>query len=68
MKKLNLGCGANKVVGCINVDMYGNPDIKHNLDEYPYPFENDSVDEIYAFHLLEHLSSPLGFLMRFTGY
>jgi SAM-dependent methyltransferase len=30
-------------------------DIVHDLDSYPYPFAADSVDEIHAYHVLEHV-------------
>lgn len=30
-------------------------DIVHDLNDYPWPFETDSVDEIVMDHVLEHL-------------
>lgn len=53
--KLNLGCGQYKIPGFINVDIsdYYNPDVVANVLNLPY--ENDSVDLIYAGHLIEHL-------------
>jgi hypothetical protein len=30
-------------------------DVVHDLDSYPYPFAADSVDEIHAYHVLEHV-------------
>lgn len=61
MKNINLGCGTILRKNCINVDKFGNPDIKHDLDKYPYPFEKNTIDNIYAFHILEHLKDPLYF-------
>jgi ubiquinone/menaquinone biosynthesis C-methylase UbiE len=57
MIKLNLGCGPNKEAGYIGVDKVKLPtvDIVHNLDVYPYPFEDNSVDEVICSHILEHL-------------
>lgn len=60
MKKLNLGCGAFKEEDAINVDINPsvNPDVIHDLDTIPYPFECDYFDVIKANHVLEHLNAP----------
>jgi SAM-dependent methyltransferase len=52
---LNLGCGENHVSGFINVDKYGTPDVKHDLEVFPWPWEDNSIDEILMNHILEHL-------------
>lgn len=58
--KLNLGCGEFKKNGYINVDYYSvsEPDIKHDLNQLPYPFDDNQFNLIEAEHLLEHLSNP----------
>ena len=56
--RVNLGSGGLPLEGYINVDMNPdspNVDIVHNLDIYPWPFEDDSVDEVSMVHCLEHL-------------
>ena len=53
--KLNLGCGNNKYDGFLNVDKFGEPDIKWDLEKFPWPWEDNSVDEIRIIHVLEHL-------------
>ena len=55
--KLNLGCGSKKIDGFINVDKYDTykPDIVHDLENFPYPFKENSVSEILLSHVLEHL-------------
>ena len=53
--KLNLGCGEKRDKGFINVDKYGDPDLKHDLESFPWPWETNSVSEIVLIHVLEHL-------------
>ena len=53
--KLNLGCGENKNPNYINVDKFGTPDIRHDLESFPWPWETNSVSEIQLIHVLEHL-------------
>lgn len=57
MTSLNLGCGFNKKLGFINVDKFDNcePDIQWDLDVFPYPWEDNSIDLIEIFHTLEHI-------------
>ena len=56
MKNLDLGCGALKVDGSVvldNVELAG-VDIVHDLLDFPYPLENESFDNIYLRHVIEH--------------
>ncbi len=53
--KLNLGCGKNLRPGYLNVDKYGDPDLKHDLEVFPWPWEDGSVSEVVLCHVLEHL-------------
>jgi hypothetical protein len=59
-KKLNLGSGEYKKSGYINVDFYSisEPDVKHDLNLFPYPFKDDEFSLIEADHILEHLENP----------
>jgi hypothetical protein len=53
--KLNLGCGQNKIPGFVNVDEHGDPDVRHDLEAFPWPWADDTFEEVRANHVLEHL-------------
>lgn len=54
---LNLGCGFKYKPGFVNVDKFDNckPDVVHDLEVIPYPWDENSVDLIEITHTLEHL-------------
>lgn len=62
MKILDFGCGDKKIQrdGSIIVGVDNNPgsnaDVTHDLNQFPYPFEDNSFDEIVCFDILEHLT------------
>jgi SAM-dependent methyltransferase len=54
--KLNLGCDIDYRAGWVNLDNYGGKaDVVHDLNVFPYPFEDGVFDYILASHVLEHL-------------
>ena len=57
-----MGSGEFPKKGYVNVDYFSQsePDIRHNLDILPYPFEDNYFETIEADHVLEHLSNPFG--------
>lgn len=61
MDVLDIGCGNRKRAGSIGLDI--NPatdaDVVHDLNEFPYPFEDSSFDEVHADNVIEHLDSVL---------
>ncbi|MCB0379922.1 MAG: class I SAM-dependent methyltransferase [Flavobacteriales bacterium] len=60
-KKLNLGCGTDIREGWINLDNFDDKriDVKHDLETFPYPFEDNYFDEIIAVNVLEHIENPV---------
>lgn len=53
--RLNLGCGQNMLDGFVNVDKHGEPDIRHDLEVFPWPWATSSVRAVRLNHVLEHL-------------
>jgi SAM-dependent methyltransferase len=53
---LDLGCGEEKIPGAVGVDNQAlrGVDVQHDLLDIPYPFETESVHEIYLNHVIEH--------------
>jgi hypothetical protein len=53
--RLHLGCGTKKIPGWINIDSVAGcgPDLVHDLTR-PFPYADQTVDEILAEDLLEH--------------
>jgi predicted SAM-dependent methyltransferase len=63
MLKLDLGCGKNKTKSqnehpFIGVDSiaFDGVDVVHDLRITPWPWEDNSVDEVFSSHFLEHLA------------
>jgi SAM-dependent methyltransferase len=57
MVKLDIGCGKNKREGFVGVDQYAmeGVDIVHDVRQ-PWPWEDNSVEEVHCSHFLEHLT------------
>ena len=55
--KLNIGCGKDIKKGFVNIDLHQKEgvDLVWNLDVFPYPFKDNSISEIYAKAIIEHL-------------
>jgi SAM-dependent methyltransferase len=64
---LDVGCGINKRPGSIGIDR--NPstaaDVICDLDHFPYPFADRAFDELYAIHVIEHVTDVIGTMEEF---
>jgi len=62
MKTLDLGCGQHtKLPGSVGLDLRPAPhvDVVHDLNAYPYPFEENTFDHVEMSHVIEHVTRPL---------
>lgn len=58
--KIELGGGTNpKGEGFVNYDIIQEAEVVCDFNKFPFPLEDDSVDEVYSSHCLEHLENPL---------
>lgn len=58
--KLDIGCGTRKQEGHIGVDILDFPgvDVVMNAGKDHWPWEDNTVDEIWCSHFVEHLTAP----------
>lgn len=50
----NMNITPDKIIG-VDIVKTKDTDIVHDLTQFPYPFEDESVDAIYTCHFIEHL-------------
>lgn len=61
--KLEIGGGNRNLGGdWRNVDLCDTADVRHDLNVLPWPFSDESVDELYSSHCIEHVDCPLNFV------
>lgn len=61
MKILDFGCGKRKMAGSVGIDISSDTDadVVHNLNVFPYPFNDSEFDLVKADNVLEHLDDLL---------
>ncbi len=62
--KLDIACGQNKQKGFTGIDIAPGDgvDIVHDLETYPWPFEDNSVEEVHVSHYAEHTKDLMKFM------
>lgn len=55
VKRLDIACGQNKQKGFKGIDIAGDADITHDLNETPWPIKASSVEEVFCSHYVEHI-------------
>lgn len=60
LRCLNVGCGPMRLEDFIGLDRdpASAADVRHDLDDYPWPFEDSRFDRVLLSHVLEHLEDP----------
>ncbi|HPD46085.1 MAG TPA: class I SAM-dependent methyltransferase [Anaerohalosphaeraceae bacterium] len=69
MQVLDVGCGTfpyqpregEAVVG-VDFREYVKPTIVHDLNNFPYPLDDNMFDKVYASHVMEHLTDHIRFM------
>ena len=59
--KLNVGCGRDIRSDFVNLDVVQLPGVNvvHDLEAFPWPFEDSTFDEIHLINVLEHLPETI---------
>ena len=75
LKVVDLGCGRNGSCEYANVFVDANNHsryfmdkdfVQHDLNVYPYPFEDKEFDYCWASHILEHIKAPVMFVKEMS--
>ena len=58
---LDVGCGSKKWPGAVGLDISEDTDadVVHDLNEFPYPLQDDSFDQVLMQDVLEHVRDPI---------
>jgi SAM-dependent methyltransferase len=58
---LDVGCGATKYPGSVGLDISPQTaaDVVHDLNLRPYPFDDNSFDQVLMQDVIEHVESPI---------
>lgn len=64
MKTLDIGCGDKKESGSTGMDIFGYPgvDIVHNVNQTPWPLEDNQFERVICQHVIEHVDNVVEFM------
>ena len=54
-KQLDIACGQRKQDGFKGIDIAGDADIVHDLNDLPWPIKTSSVEQVFCSHYVEHI-------------
>jgi hypothetical protein len=60
--KLNIASGQKKIEGFTGIDIMPGSDIVHDLNVYPWPIKDESVEEVKCDHYIEHVPDLMKFM------
>ena len=62
--KLDIACGQNKAAGFFGIDIASREgvDMVYDLEQFPWPIPDNSVDEIVCSHYVEHTKDLIKFM------
>lgn len=60
LRALNVGCGPLRMEDAVGIDWDTDSaaDVNHDLNRFPWPFEDSRFDRVILSHVLEHLKDP----------
>jgi SAM-dependent methyltransferase len=66
LRMLNLGSGLKPREDAVNLDLTPdtNPDVVHNLNKYPWPFDANRFDRVAASDVIEHLEDTAAVMVE----
>ena len=67
LRILDVGCGINKYPGALGMDRHpaSRADVLADLNHIPYPFADNSFDQLRAVHVIEHVEDVLRAMEEF---
>jgi SAM-dependent methyltransferase len=65
--KLDVGCGTCKLAGFVGMDAHHLPgvDIVHDLTVFPWPIQDQAVEQIWCSNVIEHLPDTVATMNEF---
>jgi SAM-dependent methyltransferase len=65
-EKLNVGCGDDIKDGWTNLDFVkqSGVNVVHDINKFPWPFKDNTFDEVYCSHILEHVDNFIKVMME----